>query len=357
MDKNPQANLAELIREYQVVSHKKRQEFFSDLVFGLIHARSVIFSELAAHLDRDCLEISTERRIQDFFQKVNFNYLNLLQLLLSLIPRSKFGLSIDRTEWDRGKHQYNILCIVASIGKIGVPLYFELLDNNSGNSHTNDRIRVIEQVLKCLSSDRIQWLVMDREFIGHIWLKWLKEQGIPFVVRVPKSHNIMLADGTTYKAEQLYEQGVRSLKQVIVDGVIVELSLSINAKKELLFLIGTEAQLKATYRKRWAIETFFQALKGRGFKIEQTALRSDQKLRKLFAIAALAYTICWSYEMSQAKQKPVKPKKHGYPQYSLFRRGLNKVRVALKKRQFDIFNRLWTNARFNFDNFNPKTVG
>ena len=34
---------------------------------------------------------------------------------------------MDRTEWDFGKLQINILCISVSIGKMAVPLYFEMV--------------------------------------------------------------------------------------------------------------------------------------------------------------------------------------------------------------------------------------
>ncbi|MEZ4687243.1 MAG: transposase [Bacteroidia bacterium] len=120
--------------------------------------------------------------------KVTFDYQQLLKLLLAFIPaQKKLTLSIDRTEWDRGKHQYNILCVIASIGKMGVPLYFELLDNNSGNSNHEDRIQLLKALFQQVGKDRIERLVMDREFIGQKWLSWLKKADIPFCVRVPKA--------------------------------------------------------------------------------------------------------------------------------------------------------------------------
>jgi hypothetical protein len=44
-------------------------------------------------------------------------------------------------------------------------------------------------------------LVMDRELIGHRWLKWLKQEKVPFCVRVPKHHSILLANGQRLWAE------------------------------------------------------------------------------------------------------------------------------------------------------------
>ena len=94
-------------------------------------------------------------------------------------------------------------------------------------------------------------------------------------------------------------------------------------------------QLPSAYRKRWSIEVFFQALKGRGFNLEKPGLRCHIKMRKLFAIACLAYTICWAVAIENGKIRAVRPKKHGYTQYSIFRRGLNLMRKAFKGKVLD----------------------
>jgi hypothetical protein len=344
---HPFAKLTQFVRSFKVVKHLARQRFLVDLVRSMIVCRSVVFSELADKMERNAKLSSLERKIQDFFLKVGFDYQQLLKLLLAFIPANrKLILSIDRTEWDRGKHQYNILCAVASIGKMGVPLYFELLDNNSGNSNHEDRIELFKALLQKLGKDRIELLVMDREFIGQKWLSWLKKAKIPFCVRVPKSHKITFADGSRYTAEELLEQtgGTFLGSDLVVDGIVVNVSISRTRDGELLYFMGTipAKTLKAQYKKRWPIEVFFQATKGRGFNMEQTGLQSDKKLRKLFAVVALAYAICWASGIEHGKVNPVKVKKHGYPQYSVFRRGLNLVRQACRKRDEGMIERLWS---------------
>jgi hypothetical protein len=117
MDRNPLAKLTHSVRNLKIVKHLKRQVFLVELVSAMIISRSVIFSELADKMERDALSSSIERRIQDFFQKVDFDYEQLLTLLICFVPHDKVVLSIDRTEWDRGQQQYNILCVIANIGK------------------------------------------------------------------------------------------------------------------------------------------------------------------------------------------------------------------------------------------------
>jgi len=356
MDKNPLVKLQELVRKLKIVKHLKRQIFVLLLVKSMIKSRDVIFSELSDKMDGAATNASKERRIQDFFQKVDFDFEQLLILLLCFVPHKKMVLSIDRTEWDHGRTQYNILCIIASVGKMGVPLYFEMLDNKSGNSNWKDRISILKKVIKIVGKERISCLVMDREFIGQKWLIWLKKEKIDFCVRVPKTHSILSHEGEKYKVRDIKRH---YFTDAIVDGVAVNVSTERLKDGDYLYLIGTLPinQLKPMYKKRWTIEVFFQAIKGRGFNIEKTGLRSHEKLRKLLAIISIAYTICWATAIEDGKTNPVKKKKHGYPQYSVFRRGLNILRQAMKTGICIQLQRLWKLVEQRLSLFKAKTIG
>ena len=47
----------------------------------------------------------------------------------------------------------------------------------------------------------------------------------------------------------------------------------------------------------------------------------------------LAYIICWATGIEKGKKHLVKPRNHGYPQNSVFRRGRDSVREYLKKQK------------------------
>jgi len=359
MEQIPTTKIYETIRTLGIVKHKKRQEFICSFVEGLIKSRSVIFSEIADKIDTAAEVSSVERRIQNFFQKVNIDYFQLGILLLGFVHHDKLLLSIDRTEWDFGGTQINILCVVASIGKMAVPLHFEMLDNNSGNSNWQDRISSLRELIKLVGRQRIALIVMDREFVGHQWLLWLKKQEIDFCVRVPKNHKITLLNGECCFAEELLK-GRKSYyaENVVVDKLVVNLSVTYGKDGEFLYLIGSlpKHKLCAFYKKRWTIEVFFQALKSRGFNIEKSCLKNLEKYKKLFALVSLAYTICWATGVEDGKQNPVRCKKHGYPKYSIFRRGLNLMRKYYK-------NKILAPVMFAVENainrifLNLKTVG
>lgn len=360
MDNNPTDKIYELIRTTKIVPHKKRQEFLCQMIGGVIRSRSVVFSEIADKIDKPIKASSIERRIQDFFTKVRFDYSQLSVFLLSFLPQRPLVLSIDRTEWDFGKTQVNVLCAVVSIGKMAVPIYFELLDNKSGNSNAADRITLLKSLIATIGKSRIQMLVMDREFVGQAWLGWLKKEKVPFCVRVPKHHSILLASGKRLWAEEVISSGNESYYQqnAIVDGVSVNLSLSYGKDGELLYLIGTTLPqtLQSWYKRRWSIEVFFQAIKQRGFNLEDSSLRCIMKYRKLFALVSMAYTICWATGIEAGKADPVRVKKHGYPQYSVFRRGLNLVREFYKQ-QISEPLQLAVDAAWARFGFIYKTVG
>jgi hypothetical protein len=87
------------------------------------------------------------------------------------------------------------------------------------------------------------------------------------------------------------------------------------------------------YLKRWEIENLFQALKGRGFRFEDTHLICHVHIEKLIALLVVGF--CWAHKVGEWKAtlKPIKfyryPDKTRRPQYSYFRYGLDAVRDIL----------------------------
>jgi hypothetical protein len=71
------------------------------------------------------------------------------------------------------------------------------------------------------------------------------------------------------------------------------------------------------------IETLFGALKSRGFNLEDTHLTDPERLSRLLALLAIAFTWAFVVGQWQAVVKDLKLKKHGYPPKSIFRLGLN----------------------------------
>ncbi|MGI4871555.1 MAG: transposase [Janthinobacterium lividum] len=171
----------------------------------------------------------------------------------------------------------------------------------------------------------------DREFVGQQWVKWLKDTGLNFVMRLPRHHLLTLPNGQQRAIAELgLAQGqVRRFAHCQVDGVWGQVWVKALADNDFLFLFATAGLgwLDQLYAKRWTIEQCFQNLKGRGFHLEVSHLRCHHKLRKLVALVSLAYAWCLSVGI-QADQKcqPIARKNHGYRATSLSRHGLNILR-------------------------------
>jgi len=288
-------------------------------------------------LEGDTIKVkSIEHRLEDFFREVEFDYeMIALLLIFCLGNKGKIRLCIDRTEWDFGTCQVNILMIIACNGSKHVPLYWEFLDNHSGNSNAADRIDLLQKVVNLIGIDRIGMIVGDREFIGNKWLKYLKDNKINFCVRVPKHHKIERLDGRKQNIEDLANDNALYLKDCIVDGIWVNVYLKKIDNGDFLFLIGTMSEPKylgQVYRKRWTIETVFHSFKSRGFDIESSHLKQFSKLKKMLALVSIAFAICISFGIyHHEKVQKIKMKNHGYKEKSFCRAGIDLLRDLLKQ--------------------------
>lgn len=261
-------------------------------------------------------------------------------MCLFLNRKDKVRLCIDRTEWDFGKCQVNIWMVLACQGHVQLPLYWELLDNKSGNSSTQDRKAILGKCIRLLGKGRIGLVIADREFVGHEWLKYLKDNGIGFCVRLPKHHLIERLDGRVQPAEELAKEQALQLRDCLVDGVWGQVYLKRLTNGDLLYLFGTlpAQHLGQVYRRRWSIEACFQSFKSRGFDLEGTHLKDLAKLKKLVALVSIAFGLCVSLGIHQhQKVKQIKVKKHGYKANSFFRHGVNTIREMLKKEKWHQF--------------------
>ena len=82
----------------------------------------------------------------------------------------------------------NILMVLIGYGELQVPLYWELLDNQGGNSTSESRIDLLEKCFAIVDRKRISIVIGGRKFVGHKWIKFLKENRLNVVIRFPKHH-------------------------------------------------------------------------------------------------------------------------------------------------------------------------
>src|SRR5262249_16787875 len=120
-------------------------------------------------------------------------YLDLPQLrlafartLTALLPLpAPWVLALDRTNWERGETEVNLLTLAVVVGKTAVPLLWCDLAH-PGNSDTVQRIALLKEFLALFGSHCIRLITADREFVGADWLAWLQGQNLPFLIRIRK---------------------------------------------------------------------------------------------------------------------------------------------------------------------------
>ena len=310
--------------------HKARSDCFAQLVIAMITVKTVNFTQLATAFMTESFPESCYKRIQRFFRFLKFDPYVVASMVITLfgLKNKKLSLALDRTNWKFGKLDINILMLTVAYRGIALPLMWSCLKKR-GNSNTLERIGLIKQILFLIDPENIACLLGDREFIGMEWIKWLDEQGIPFLFRI---RNNSLLEGVlpvnAFFRRLSPHKKVKNGKTTLW-GRSVYLSTRWSYKKDELVTIISNRKLQSPfklYRKRWEIETLFGCLKKRGFCFEDTHLIHIARIETLICVLTIAF--CWSHLVGEAKEEkvPIEIKSHGRKAKSIFRYGFDELR-------------------------------
>jgi hypothetical protein len=197
----------------------------------------------------------------------------------------------------------------------------------------------MKRVIKAIGAENIQALLADREFIGEPWFRFLIEEDIPFVIRVKRS---FMAEGVRHGYAVPIGELLKNLghKKAHINHSITlwkhDLFASVEyakGAKEPMIVVSNRAfpNPLSLYRWRWGVETLFECLKSRGFRMEDTHMIESDKIEKLLFVLSIA--VCWAYKTGelQVRKVAIKIKKHGRKAKSVFRVGLDVIRRLLFK--------------------------
>ncbi len=337
--------------------HRARTYCTAALIIGIIKLRTTNLTQLALLINANAKTESNYRRLRRFFAQFNIDQLHLGVLILALLPQERFILTLDRTNWQLGKSNINLLVAAISYKGIAIPILWTMLTKapcmgKKGNSSTKERTQLLTRLFELLKPSQIQVLLCDREFIGQQWFRYLIEHEVNFVIRIRRRAQIgaKITDPAAWQCFQdlAVGQSRRLLRRRQVYGhdlYVVGLRLAKAAKgiDDLLILVtnGRPSQALALYAQRWQIETLFGALKTRGFDFEATHLTRPERVERLLSILALAFvwaTLVGVWLHENHKALPVK--KHGRRSRSIFRYGLDHLRTILLNQHPQIQTRL-----------------
>lgn len=323
--------------------NKARIRLISQVVMALCKVQSVSYKKLAIGFETfgKATSESSMRRLQRFMASYELDTDIIARLIMKLIPfKGPYRLSMDRTEWDFGAFRINILALGICYQGCAIPILFTMLPKK-GNSNTAERIAIIERFIALFGQDAIGSLLADREFVGQNWVKYLTGKEIKYFIRVKGSFLVCFANGDKIKGSRLFqplkvgEKAWRD-KPVIVCGNLCYITAFCvkgrEGKPELQLIISyhqDHCPIKE-YKERWQIETMFKAMKSSGFNLEQTHLKSTERLERLLALVMIAYT--WAYKTGifiNDKVKAILKKSHGRKAKSYVKYGLESIAEVL----------------------------
>ena len=331
-----QVNLLRSTLKQHLPWHGARLNFLALFLIALIRVRTIDLTSLSIAFRNCAKSESSYKRLQRFFTHFELDFTIIAKTIVSLIniPQS-WILSIDRTQWSFGSTCFNIFVLGIIHNGIAFPITWIMLDKK-GNSNSEERMDLLDQFWQIFPHAQVSFVCGDREFIGKDWLTYLMiEPMIPFRLRIKADHKIgdgqkSLPASIIFAHLQIGEHCVLSGKRWVWGRQVYVSALRLE-DKELLIVISNDCPKTAIadYGKRWGIETLFRMFKTRGFNLESTHFTKQERLSKLFALMTLAMT--WAVLIGEwlHEQIPLKIKKHGRREKSIFRYGLDHLRAIM----------------------------
>jgi len=314
--------------------NKARLNFLANFVRALCVVRSVNFVELAQAFVGDAKNESCYKRIQRFIKEFVIDPVALAKFCAHVANiQDQFVISIDRTNWKYGKTNINILTIGIVYKNVAVPVLWLMLPKQ-GNSNTSERIQLIEQFLTIFTVDQIEFITGDREFIGKEWFTYLISKSIHYNIRIKCNEKAFTKRMKSVPVKNLFRSSRPFEPKILggqrklwgVDVYIVGMKI-VND----YVIVATDSKPEIAleqYKKRWSIETMFGFLKSKGFNFEATHLNKIERVGKLLALMSIAFVwACVTGEWHNREINPIKTKKHGRLEKSIFRTGLDILRT------------------------------
>ena len=328
------SELKAILKPYFKIDNR-RLDCLTQILIALITVRTVNLVEIAQAMITGGAFEARYKRIRRFLKEFKaFNFETLSKFIAQFfLPRdSKWQLSMDRTNWQWGKVDINILMISVVCGSVAIPLIWKFL-SKKGNSNFEERVTVLEKFIRIFGHSIIADLVADRDFVSREWFKWLLEKQIPFTIRIKKNALVDSSKGNNLHVRRLFinlrpgqTRHLSNKKDIF--GVNLWLAATRAEDGEWVIVATTHEPEQALirYKKRWNIETLFGFLKSKGFNFEDTHITFPERLHNLLVVLTIAF--CLAYKMGQiiAKEEPIKIKKHGRLEKSVLRLGLDFLR-------------------------------
>jgi len=318
-----------------------RVKFLVAFITTVCKLQTVNFTKLAQGLGGVTLVESNLRKIQRFFAEFVVDADLIAKIIFSLLPgQAPYKLCLDRTNWQFGSTDINILTVSICYNGVSIPLLWTMLAKR-GNSNQKERTDLINRYIRLFGAQSIENILADREFIGDDWIADLIALKVRFYFRIKENMWVKVPHAGMKKAFWLFKslplhssKHIRQIVQLGKQWVYLSGIKTINRDGGIEFVIIAtyryDSQTLCAYKDRWQIETMFRALKTSGFNFEDTHLNDLERISKLLSLLCIAFI--WAYLAGIYRHENIKPieiKKHGRKAYSFFKYGLIYIAHAL----------------------------
>ncbi|MEP0925240.1 IS4 family transposase [Leptolyngbya sp. FACHB-711] len=276
------------------------------LVALLQRERNVSMERLATLFAQPIQFESRRRNLQRFLQLPQLNLKALWFPILTYWLKQHFHrgqdvyLVIDRTQW---KH-HNLLMVSVVYHKRAIPVFWHCLDH-CGLSSLSEQQRVLRPVFALMKSYQCT-VLGDREFHSVALADWLRQQGVKFVLRLPKSTTVKShCDAEIERLDELLQfPGIACFEvqvQVTQQQGFGRFNLVTRWKRvyrhskanQVWYLLTNLNDLDAalsSYAKRFSIEPMFKDFKTGGYNLENCRA-TGQRFLALVLLVSIAYTL------------------------------------------------------------------
>jgi hypothetical protein len=259
-------------------------------------------------------------------------WINMLKAAVSLLQKKSQCLIIDGSSWKWGGQTYHFLTLSILYKGVSIPIWWQNL-GRLGISNQKQRKLLLRLALKVLDL-KGKVLIGDREYVGTEWFAALQRACIDFALRLRKGNyqqEIEQKGKAVNKLENKAKAQIGKLiwKKFSLQGhqyyYVLKAYRNRSGKVEFLRLISsvTPALAMKYYGYRYRIESMFKHLKSNGFDLESLHVKRDYKVQMMMAAVVLAYTLSVVYGLKKYR-RCIAIKKHGSPEMSVFRYGLDK---------------------------------
>lgn len=309
--------------------NKAKSFILARFILAIIQQLTVTLSKLTVWIGSKSKNASKYKQLQRLITELKIPKYYYCKFITWIIWSWPYNLTLDRTNRKFGKANINILTLWITHKWIAIPILRMMLDKR-WNSDSQERITLITEFMELVWKSNIASVLADREFTWILRLQFLKNNQIPFDVRLRNNFIVKWKHiGKTFEHWALY-QTIKIKWLVYLQGVWLYIE-GMKTKDDMLILAHywTKWDAIELYQKRREIETLFGCLKSRWFNFEDTHVTIQEKISNILTILSIAFTWCYISGIWKNTVEPIPIKKHWRKLVSLFRYWLDLLREVI----------------------------